>query len=204
MNVGDWYYFDPRGFRLAPPSCLPETPSHRIRFFLTVMSWFHFCGCDKIPWEKATSGHKRFILVWGWRVGERQSRNWKRWSCHIHDQEQREMHASFLACTQLHFYTLVWFRRPCLGAGAAHDGLGFLTTINLIRTTPHMLAQWRQSLMRFSSKAFVGCAKLTIKVHSSQFTVICLLSHSLVSNSTSLALYFCDAQQRCLLSAFWT
>lgn len=41
------------------------------------------------------------------------------------------------SCTQLGFSTLAQFRRQCLGGGAAHGGLGLLTSINLIRQS-HM------------------------------------------------------------------
>lgn len=63
------------------------------------------------------------------------------------------MISCLLAYAQLSFFTLTWFRSPCLGNGATHSSLSF--PIDLIKTDPQQAC--------LQANLILGRFKLTLK-----------------------------------------
>lgn len=93
------------------------------------MSQFHFCGFDKVLWQKV------FILAYNStfqsNISKSQDREtWNSYSHHIHVQEQRERNL----CTLLSSI-LFQFHAPDLEHDATHNGWRLPTSIHVIKTT---------------------------------------------------------------------
>lgn len=129
-------------------------------------------------------------LLWG-----SQDRNSKHHAHHTMVKSRENtyiMYTHLFSCALIHFLTLVQFRTPCLGNGAAHTGLGLPTS--LIQTVPHThphrptlstqiltetLPRWFQAVSSWQGSHHIGQSPLYADVEvwfmKRILSILCLL-----------------------------